>query len=489
MKNLNTARIFFFFIIYLSILNPSSALDISVNKASFQYKSKKYVEVYLQVLGNTTTFTKLQNGKQQASVNITLILKRDSSIYNFEKFNLTSPESDLPKDFISLRRLKIENGKYQLIIEAKDNGDSTNVFNSAFDFEVDLNENLCISDIQMLAKIEKSTDLTNPFVKNSFYLEPTLFSYLPKNIDTLGLYSEIYNSQSLAKGSKLNISINTGFRNDNGKKLISKELLITPSELSPILTKFDIKALPSGNYHLKFEIFDEFGISRLTKTLNFQRSNPLTDKADKNSNIYENSFVHRLDKDSLFYFIKAMVPIVVGDNSAAINEIVVNKKTAEAKYFIWKYWSQNPDPEASFREYMKYARAVDQTYRSQIGYGFETDRGYIYLKYGMPKDVITVESEPTAPPYEIWFYDIIKQGNQRNIKFIFYIPSLAHNDFELLHSNCRGELNNPNWFYELYSKRSDSNFRNVQPTQIKEFYNSLQNSFDNNAVKIWEQLK
>ncbi|MBK7096695.1 MAG: GWxTD domain-containing protein [Saprospiraceae bacterium] len=138
---------------------------------------------------------------------------------------------------------------------------------------------------------------------------------------------------------------------------------------------------------------------------------------------------------------------------------------------------------------MKYAYAVDKTYRSQVGYGFETDRGYIYLKYGMPTDLVTRESEPTAPPYEIWFYDHIDQGKQKNVRFIFYIPSLAHNDYELLHSTCIGEKNNPKWFYDLYSKRNDSSIVNMQPAQIQEFYNSLRNSFDNNAVKIWEEFK
>ena len=137
---------------------------------------------------------------------------------------------------------------------------------------------------------------------------------------------------------------------------------------------------------------------------------------------------------------------------------------------------------------MRYAIAVDKKFRSQVGYGFETDRGYMYLKYGMPSQVITRESEPTAPPYEMWYYDRIEQGDQRNVKFIFYIPSLAHNDYELLHSNCIGEKNNATWFYKLYSKRNDSNSKNVNPSQVQEFYDNLKNSFDNNAVILWEEL-
>jgi len=185
-----------------------------------------------------------------------------------------------------------------------------------------------------------------------------------------------------------------------------------------------------------------------------------------------------------------MAPITTADNSVALDNIINKKNDKEARYYLWRYWYDKNKvyPEKEFEEYMKYARAVDKTFRSHVGYGFQTDRGIIYLKYGKPSQVITQESEPTAPPYEIWYYDIIEQDNQRNIKFIFYIPSLASNDFELLHSNCRGEKNNPTWFYKLYSKRIGLNQKNTKQSQIKEFYQELKNSYGSNAIKYWDEL-
>ncbi|HHH52075.1 MAG TPA: GWxTD domain-containing protein, partial [Bacteroidetes bacterium] len=229
-----------------------------------------------------------------------------------------------------------------------------------------------------------------------------------------------------------------------------------------------------------------------SKYINFQRSNPVENAANGfASTNYKNSFTAKMPVDSLFYSLKALVPVTKAENSVGLDEVITSKNEKSGRYFLYRYWyEQNKiDPYAAYKNYMKYAIAVDKRYRSQFGYGFETDRGYTYLKYGMPSEVITRESEPTAPPYEIWFYDRIEQDDQRNIKFIFYIPSLAHNDYILLHSNCRGERNNPTWFYELYSKRNDSNVRNMKPDQIESFYNELKNSFDNNAVRLWEELK
>ena len=99
---------------------------------------------------------------------------------------------------------------------------------------------------------------------------------------------------------------------------------------------------------------------------------------------------------------------------------------------------------------MDVAKAVDKTYYSTVGYGFQTDRGYIFLKYGKPTNVLTVDDELDAPPYEIWFYNNLPVTSQTNVRFLFYNPSLAHNDFQLLHSTCLGEKSNLRWEVELY---------------------------------------
>ena len=61
------------------------------------------------------------------------------------------------------------------------------------------------------------------------------------------------------------------------------------------------------------------------------------------------------------------------------------------------------------------------------------------------------ENEPSAPPYEIWFYNQFPMTGQNNVKFLFYNPSLVSNGHVLLHSTARGERNNPRWELDLYS--------------------------------------
>ena len=482
-----------FIILFSLSANNIFGLDISITHSTFQYKNTKYIELYIQVIGNTVKYRE-ENGLKQAKVDFTVLIKQGDKIVNFDKFTLTGPKSKNIKDFIGIRRFKVKKGEYILDIVAKDVYDENNIFKYNNSFSVDLNENdICISDIQLLAKIKKSNESNNPFVKNGYYLEPVLFHYLPKGIDTLGLYLELYNLNKTKNEKYVVLTVNKGFKNDGfNTQIIKQKIDIENKTIYPVLTKMSIKGLQSGNYHLKVDLFSDKNQLLASKYTNFQRSNPVENaKSNYASTGFKNSFANKMTEDSIYYSLKAMVPLMESSNSVSINNIISSKNTKAARYFLWRYWydKNNIDPAGAYSEYMKYAKAVDKKFRSQLGYGFETDRGYIYLKYGMPSEIITRESEPTAPPYEIWFYDRIEQDDQRRVKFIFYIPSLAHNDFVLLHSNCRGEKKNPTWFYELYSKRNDSNVRNVKQSQIESFYEELKNSFDNNAVRLWEELK
>ncbi len=471
-----------------------SALEVGISHASFNsVNNTKYVEIYFQVIAQTVNLKTFEDSTYQASVDFTLLIKnQQGEIVSFDKFNLNSKRSKIVEDFISVRRISIGNGNYTLEIEAKDVNAPTNIYKYKNDLNVDLkNDEMCFSNIQLLAKIEKNNNTSNPFVKNGYYLEPVLSYFVPEKVENLGIYMEAYNTNLSEEDKNIRLSIIKGFYGDKGNVIFRKKLNVKNRNISPVLTRIGIKSLNSGNYHLLAELVNKKGDVLFSRYVNFQRSNPKSDIfVSKQSTIdnYENSYASKLTIDSIIYTLKAMLPILNADKSTAANNIIASKDKKQGRYLIWNYWSDKAG-EHGYKEYMKYANIVDTKFRSQVGYGFETDRGYIYLKYGMPSQIFTNENEPSAPPYEFWFYDQIEQGKQTNIKFIFYMPSLANNDYVLLHSNCRGEKNDPIWFYRLYSKRNDSNIRHVRTDQVKDFYNKLKNSFNNNAVILWEEMK
>ncbi len=469
------------------------AIEIGISHAAFQNNNNKYLEIYIQVISQTVNLKQYEDSTYQASVDFMILIKNNKEkIVSYDKFNIKSDRGSVVEDFITLRRLSLDNGDYFLEIEAIDNYDKTNIFKHKADVTINFPQNaVFLSDIELLANIEKSNNSSNPFVKSGYYLEPVLSYFVPEKVKKLGIYLEAYNSNLEADDTKIKLSIAKGFYGSSGSVVFSKKLNVKKANISPILTRIDITSLVSGNYHILAELINTKEDVLVKKYVNFQRSNPEKDifvAKNTETNTYENSYATKLPADSVIYSIRAMLPILTASDSEAANMLLANKDVEKGRYFIWSYWA-NKAGIKGYSTYMKYANIVDVRFRSQVGYGFETDRGRIYLKYGMPSQIFKRENEPTAPPYEMWFYNSVEQDNQNNVKFVFYMPSLANNDYVLLHSNCRGEKNDPIWFYKLYSKRNDSNIRNVRPDQVKDFYAKLKNSFNNNAVILWEELK
>ena len=215
----------------------------------------------------------------------------------------------------------------------------------------------------------------------------------------------------------------------------------------------DISKLESGNYQLFIEIRNRQKQLLSQKVVEFVRSNPyleVTHEEMKEVKI-EDEFVVKLTRKELRYSLKAIAPLVKEGDVELLNSVIANKDSTVQQRFLFNFWAnQNPNrPDVTYEAFMRIARAVDKTYASGFGYGFESDRGYTYIRYGQPDDIIKVDNDPSAPPYEIWFYNDFPMTSQSDVKFLFYSPDLA-SSYQLLHSTARGERNNPQWELELY---------------------------------------
>ena len=95
---------------------------------------------------------------------------------------------------------------------------------------------------------------------------------------------------------------------------------------------------------------------------------------------------------------------------------------------------------------------VNKNFGTLIQRGYETDRGRVYLRYGAPNSINQRYNEPSAYPYEIWQYWQIR--SQTNVRFVFYNKDEVSNDFALLHSDLRGEINNRQWEMFLFQRNN-----------------------------------
>ena len=462
----------FFFLITFSI--TSFALDASVSFCAFKGGDQGYVELYLHFVGETIKHRELADGKLQAGVEVLVVFKQGEKVVKFDKFNLQSPITERRKDFIDLKRYGLENGKYDLVVNIVDlqNGENKRQFSTPI--EIGFTEAaLAQSDIQMLASVKKAAPgQSHSLVKNGIEVEPLPFNFYAKKMNELIFYNEIYNSdQTIGETFFISFSIQKASEDETGEVIMTGYKKLEPASVIPVLQKMDISEVPSGNYLFNVEVRNRNKELLSQKAVFFQRSNPSFDPAPNPDEELADKFVSVLTDDELEFGIRAVAPLVPND-AEMLNSIIAEKRTDAMKIYLLSFWSkQNPtEPEVSYRKYTEVAKAVDRQFNSGFGYGFETDRGLVYMKYGRPSDIISVEDEMSAPPYEIWSYNEFPKTNQNNVRFLFYNPSLSPGNYQLLHSTARTELNNPQWQLELYRDSNeaptDGNF--IDGTQMND---------------------
>ena len=218
----------------------------------------------------------------------------------------------------------------------------------------------------------------------------------------------------------------------------------------------------------------------------FERYNPFWDKLI--ALYYEQSEPKRqfeqLSEDSLNFALRSLSPIASSQELHLIQYLLAENRNSEKKLMLYQFWYERSkqEPVEAFNHYMLEVNKVNEIYRSGFGYGFESDRGKIYLRYGVPNEVIQEDNDNGAFPYEIWKYAKINNTGQTNVKFIFYNPDLAGSNFRLLHCNAIGERYNYKWEIELYKNVKDQ-FKGknaIEATEMEGHFNRrAREYFDN----------
>ena len=455
MKNLILSFAFLFLTFF-----STKALDANISFAMFKSGETPYIEVYLHVVGQTAAFKLMPDSTQQAQVETVVLFKQNGEIVKYDKYILNSPLGKNPQDFFDVKRYGLDPGNYELEVSVNDLNRPDNAQQYSQSFILDFsNDRVCQSGIQLLASLRKVKDglAGNPLVKGGYIFEPLPSQFLDKYCDRLIFYNEIYDTDKLV-GDDFMVSYFIELENaEQGSKPIGMvHKRRSADSVVPVLQQMDITGLKSGNYHLVIEVKNKSGELLTKKSLPFQRSNPYINSTREeiatSTSSLEEEFVANMTDEELRYALKAIAMQVDNVDGELLNTIIAERKTAAMQLYLFSFWAkENPiDPAKAFKSYMNIAKAIDEKFNSGFGHGFESDRGYVYMKYGVPSDVVTVETEPSAPPYEIWFYNQFPRTGQNNVKFLFYNPSLATNGYLLLHSNARGEINNPSWEVELY---------------------------------------
>lgn len=444
----------------------SRALDTGVSFAAYATPEKTYVEINIEVAAATVTFKPVDSLHLQAGVEVLILIKDGEKVVTYEKYRMSSPLVSIPQELLDVKRLFVPAGQYQLEISFQDIYDPNNQDQFAAPLNIAIDPSrINLSDVQLLRGF-KPDESEGPFNKNGYFLEPLPFLFYDRTATRLAFYAEIYHAdKSIAAGG--NYLVRYFIEKEKGNGVTALISIGTqrkpPSEIDAVLVQMDIKNLVSGNYSLTVELRNATNELLAIRKVPFQRSNPFLsmEENELTEELVSKQFVQDLSEDNLRYSLRAISPTLSGDENETLKNLLQSGDLKGMRYFLFRHFMQlDPNnPEQAFREYMEVAGQVDQKFNTGFGRGFESARGIIYLRYGRPDDLIHVEDDPSAPPYEIWIYYNFPKTNQKNVKFLFYNPSLAGEDFILLHSTARGEINNPRWERELYKRNAGEQYQ------------------------------
>jgi GWxTD domain-containing protein len=447
------------------------ALNCSVDVSQFKSADKNYLDINLRVEGGTCKFISNEQGIT-SSVLVTVQIKFEDAVVGIEKYKLNSGIQSEVIDMLDMRRFFLDPGMYNLEIQIVDDNDLENVFN--YKSKVIVKKNLKLSNALILSKIKPSTEDQNPLVRNNVYMEAQPYMVVHDDQKTLSLYQEIY-TEAFDEDILIHKIefIKEVDEFDNGLKAapFTKYQKISKDPVVPVLATLDLNPLPSGRYKVVTSILDKKKRSLATDALFVFIKNTLGDinALDPINSVYQNTFVGLMDSAEVVYALKAIVPITNYKMMSIVNYVIEDGNFESQKYYLHKHWNEAYPgfEEQTYSKYMEIVRVVDEDYNSSVGHGFQTDRGYIYLKYGKPNKFINVIDEPNTPPYEIWYYNHLEETNQPNVRFIFFDP-LQVNNYELLHSTCFGEKSNEAWETILYKFNEDQIIgHRIQATEVE----------------------
>lgn len=478
-------------LISLSCSFSALALDAGVSWAVFATPNDPYLEVNLEIAGTSLRWFVTDSTHMQAGAEVLILIKQGETVVNYEKYALNSPVVDRPENLLDVKRFMLKPGAYTLEVSFTDlnNTESKDLYQTPFSVEVPQDKTY-LTDVQLLRSY-RSDDSESPFTKNGFYLEPLPFNYYDRGATRLIFYAEVYHSLA-ALGADNTYLVRYVIEQELGNgatKLISMgNQRKKTSPIDAVLVQMDINKLESGNYNLKVELRNNANELLAERKIIFQRSNPFLNLAETalTDEVIQKQFVEQLTPDTLVYTLRSIAALQKGDNTEIIKNILQTKDPKSMRFFVFKHFmAMDPNnPELAYQKYMATIRQVDVRFHSGFRYGFETDRGIAFLRYGRPDDFIHVEDEPAAPPYEIWVYYNFPSTNQNNVKFLFYNPSLAGEDFILLHSTARGEINNPKWERTLYSRNAGEEYQGDNYHDATE----MQGNVNRNARRYFNDL-
>lgn len=476
--------------LWILLLCVSAAWNVKAVDAVFNYAvfydfhstdgkvTGAQMEVYWQINPSSLHYKKNEQGLLTSQVQTDITFRNtDGKVLHEEHYMLNTtpvaPANGLSQRIMDFQRAALPYGKTYLEVKLAEPAFPQNVFvyNDSTEIETPKNTPL-YSTLQLLDTVVHNNQ-QSPFLKNNRQQIPISTNFFDESRKVLHYYTELYQigTTDLSQRplvQRVYISKKAGGEGIALNGLIKNDTITNPVYMA-VLDSFKMSTLPTGNYYLNVVLFSSTKEILASKAAFFQLINKIPEEIKETPEdstkplTYINlnkTFVAKYNLPQLKAILKMMLPVSDADETRTINNFLKRPDENYIRYYIYNYFARDnqKDPEKPWNAYADRIREVNKLFGTGTKPGYETDRGYMYLKYGKPNDIIAVPSEPGALPYEIWQYYAIGHQNKEGL-LLFYQPASAINDYKLLHSTITGEIKNGQWRSVLFSNGSGENSR------------------------------
>ncbi len=444
-----------------------SRLNAVVETKRFYEPGKgELVDVNISVIGGTALWTMDERGFQQAKVEALTVIEQDGRIVDFRKTLVRSPEraDTLQSDFIHQERFVLQPGAYALTLELHDANlaDTARTYVHTPLVVPARGNDVTLSDIMFT--------LPGPDGKG---IAPFPGTYFPSETDKLGFYAEAYGTLDKfgENGAFVILARIENYETGEVAGNFSHVRRVKADTVVPFVMEFGIGKLPSGNYLLALELRDRNDSLVQRRAQFFQRNNPISydpgaliagELGPNFTDVYT-------DPDSLAEYLSSMRPIADEMERKMIDDRWKDKKPELMRQLMFTFWyNRSPqDPKAAWERYLEAVNYVNQRFGCRNMRGYQSDQGYVYLRYGAPNTVVDRANETTSVPYMIWHY--YRAGRYSDRRFVFYQPERSTTCWTLLTSDMPGEMTNPLWLNYLVPGTADGG---VKRNEILDNYNN-----------------
>lgn len=309
-----------------------------------------------------------------------------------------------------------------------------------------------LSDITLASMIDRGTERENPFYKNGLIIRPNANQLYGEGLPTLYYYAEAYETDEIAgtDGDYTLFAYVAEANRPQPMQGFQKRLEREARDPDVIVGDFDLSDLPSGSYFLRVALLNDENESVVEQSRKFFVYNPGVERSEAEpvSVEFERSPYAVMSEQEVEQAVSHALLIANESERRRIRRV---DDLDQRRRFLMEFWQKRDSQPSTvvneFKEdfYRRIQYATDR-YSTNRQEGWETDRGRIIIRYGMPAAVEPHMYDPGMKPHEIWSYNSIPGEGQS--MFIFADLN-GFGEFELLHSSVTGERTHPNWRQEL----------------------------------------